>query len=143
MTEKEVAKLTREIKTVRSQIGGLSKSVAYALENEAFRKLPAYLKTHCQIEIKERLIRTLTDGKEINIFAKASHEGADVFVVGEAVMKLDDHKKMKQLSDNVKLISEKFNQPVIPLIITHFAHPDILEKARDKGVIVVQSFEWD
>ncbi len=36
----------------------------------------------------------------------------------------------------------EFDQPIVPLIITHFAHPDILKKAREQGVLIVQSFEW-
>jgi hypothetical protein len=30
----------------------------------------------------------------------------------------------------------------IPLMITHFARPQVLEKADQKGIIVVQIFEW-
>ncbi len=34
-------------------------------------------------------------------------------------------------------------QPIVPLIIAHYAVPQILENAREQGVIVVQSFEWE
>ncbi len=45
--------------------------MSYAFENEAFRKLPAFLKENYGIEIKERLIREDIGGKEINIFGIA------------------------------------------------------------------------
>ncbi len=142
-TEEEIAKLSRALGNTRSQVGGLARSMAYALENEAYRKLPDYLKTHCQLMIHDRFIRTEIVGEEINIFAKATREGEEVVIVGETVLKLDDQSKMKQLEKNVTIVRGQYNLPVIPLVVTHFARPNFLEKAREEGVIVVQTFEWD
>ncbi|MDM8548709.1 hypothetical protein QUF72_01475 [Desulfobacterales bacterium HSG2] len=141
-TEKELAQLSRSQRGTRGQVGGLSKSMAYALENEAFRHLPGYLEAHRQLKIRERFVRTFVRGEEINMFAKAERNGEDVLVVGEAVLRLDDRSKMAQLEKNTEAVKEEFGQPVVPLIITHFAHPDILWKASEQGVLVVQSFEW-
>jgi len=141
-TEQEVAELSRSLKGTKSQIGGIAKSMSYALENEAYRQLPAYLKTHYQIEITEQFIRTVISGEEINLFAKAIRDNETVLVVGEAVLRLDDRAKMGQLEKNIQVVEVTLHQPILPLIVTHFAHPAVLEKAREAGVIVVQSFEW-
>jgi len=117
--------------------------MAYALENEAYRKLPAYLKTHCQIEIHDHFIRTEISGEEINLLAKATRAGEDVVVVGETVLRLDDRSKMKQLEKNITTVREQYHLPVIPLVVTHFARATVLEKAGKEGVIVVQTFEWE
>jgi len=142
-TEKEVAKLSKSLNTMRHQIGGLSKSMAYALENEAFRKLPVYLKTRYQIQITEQFIRTLIQGEEINLFARAELNGEEILVVGESVLRLDDYSKTEQVKKNVTVVEKEYNQKVIPLIITHFAHPDISAKAKKENIIVIQSFEWE
>ncbi|MDM8551547.1 hypothetical protein QUF72_15780 [Desulfobacterales bacterium HSG2] len=142
-TEKELAQLSRSQRGTRGQVGGLSKSMAYALENEAFRKLPGYLGTHRQLNIRERFVRTFVRGEEINVFAKAERNGEEVLVVGEAVLRLDDRSKMGQLEKNVEAVRAEYGLPVVPLIITHSAHPDILGKASEHGVLVVQSFEWE
>jgi DNA repair ATPase RecN len=92
-TEKEVAKLSQSLGNTRTQVGGLSRSMAYALENEAYRKIPKYLKTHYQLDIQERVIRTLIGGEEINLFAKAKRHGEEVLIVGETVVRLDDRAK--------------------------------------------------
>ncbi len=141
-TAEDVAKLSRALNNTRGQVGGLSKSMAYALENEAFRKLPEYLKTHHHTDIQEKFIRTLIDEREINIFAMAKRNGEDVVVVGETVLKLDDQSKMQQLEEITETVKGQFDMPIIPLVITHFAHPNLIEKVREKGIIVVQSFEW-
>ena len=41
-TEEEVRKLAIGLDGTRSQVGGLSRSMAYALENEAYRNLPPH-----------------------------------------------------------------------------------------------------
>jgi len=142
-TEKEVAKLANAVVQLRHQVGGLSKSVAYALENEAFRKLPLYLETNHHIHVKQKFVRKFIGGEEINLFGMAERNGGDILIVGESVLKLDDRSKLAQLEKNVQAVKQIFSQPIFPLLITHFAHPEILEKAQEQGILVVQSFEWD
>lgn len=142
-TEQEIAKLSHGLNATRSQLGGLSKSVSYALENEAFRKLPAYLKTHHQLEITERFVRQFIGGEEINLFAKATRLGEEVLIVGETVLKLDDRSKFRKLENHIKGVQQVFSQPIVPLLITHLVHPAVLDLARARGIVVVQSFEWN
>ena len=130
-------------KSRRSQVGGLSRSMAYALENEAYRKLAGYLTAHYQLEMKEKLIRTEVADEEINIFGIASQNGEDVIIVGEVVLKLDDQSKLAKLDKKIKAVRKEYSQKIIPLMLTHFARSIIVEKAKEKGVLVVQSFQWD
>jgi len=57
-TQKAIKELATGLQNNRSDLGGLSKSFSYALENEAFRLLPEYLKKKHGIEITEKFIRT-------------------------------------------------------------------------------------
>ncbi len=141
-TEKEVAKLARGLSRLRQEVGGLSRSMAYALENEAYRHLPAFLKKHLGLELIDHLVRTYINGEEINIFGRARRNGQEVYLIGEAVLKLDDPAKLKQLWKKIQVVKEEFEGEVVPILVTHFARPDVLEKARKAGIIVVQSFEW-
>jgi predicted nuclease with TOPRIM domain len=142
-TEKEVAKLGRALNATRSQVGGLAKSVAYALENEAFRRLPAHLEARYGIKVRDRFVRTLLAGEEISLYAHAERDGEPVEIVGESVLKLDDRAKLKQLEKNLKAVGAQSDLPIVPLLITHFAHPSVLERAEKQGILVVQSFEWE
>jgi hypothetical protein len=65
-TTRELVSLSRAHDNTRAQVGGLSRSMSYALENEAYRRLPAFLKTHHQLDITQRLVRTWIHGEEIN-----------------------------------------------------------------------------
>ena len=148
-TEIEIAKLAKGLQETRGELGGLSKSMSYAFENEAFRKLPDFLKEKYGIEIKEKLIREEIGGKEINIFGKARRDGVDLFVIGESKLRLDEKrdKRIKdvfdELEEKVKAVKREYGEKeVVKILITHYATKGFLSKAKEKGIIIVQSFEW-
>ena len=145
-TETEIAKLARSLQRTRKEIGGLSRTVAYALENEAYRHLPALLKERLGLQVQERIVRTYIAGEEIKYLCpgppRARQNGKEVLLVGEAVLKLDDAAKLKQLWRKVEAVKEEIGGEVVPILVTHFAKPDVLERAEKAGIIVVQSFKW-
>ncbi len=142
-TEKEVAALARGLKETREQVGGLARSVAYALENEAYRKLPAHLASVHGIQVQDRIIRADVADEEINFFARAQKDGKIVILVGESVLRLDDASKLKSLRRKLDKVRALMADDLIPVIVTHYAKPKVLEKAREDGILVIQSFEWD
>jgi len=141
-TEEEIRKLTGSLKRTREEVGGLSRTVAYALENEAYRRLPPFLKERHGIDILDRMIRAEIRGEEMNLFARARKDGQEIVLLGEAVLRLDDLSKLRKVKKKVKLASEEFDQEIVPIIVTHFARKKVFEKAREAGFLVVQSFEW-
>jgi len=141
-TEEELRKLAIGQRRLRQEVGGLSRSVAYALENEAYRKLPSFLKERYGIEVTDRLIRFELKGEEINLFARAKRDGKDVVLVGEAVLRLDDKGKLRKILRKVELVSKEYGLEVVPLVVTHFATRRLLEEAEKAGFLVVQTFEW-
>ena len=142
-TEEEIKRLARGLVSTRTELGGLARSVSYSLENEAYRALPSYLKRHYGIEVLERFIRTEIDGEEIDIFAKAKRDGKDVLIVGETELKLSSVGKLKRLDKKVLVVKEKFaEKEIVKLFVTHYARPQIKKKAEERGIIIVQSFEW-
>lgn len=147
----EMRTLTRGLNDTRAELGGLSLSTAYALENEACRLLPAFLRREHGIEVVERLLRTEIEGEEINPFGKARRNGTEVLLVGETKLQLDECRANRQEAERVldrlveKVEAVKRAMPgieVVPLLVTHCARPTFVEHARERGVIVVQSYEW-
>jgi chromosome segregation ATPase len=145
-TEEEVRTLAQELKRTRQDLGGLSLSFSYAFENEAYRMLPQVLKKY-GLELEDKLIRKEIAGEEINFFATARKNGKTVYIVGETKLRLDDTKKrddvFKQLEKKISAVKKVYGDvQIVPLIVTHFAKESMLKKAKEKGIIVVQSFEW-
>jgi chromosome segregation ATPase len=145
-TEEEVRTLAQELKRTRQDLGGLSLSFSYALENEAYRMLPQVLKRY-GLELEDKMIRKEIAGEEINFFATAKRNGKTVYIVGETKLRLDDTKKrddvFKQLEKKISAVKKVYGDvEIVPLIVTHFAKESMLKKAKERGIIVVQSYEW-
>jgi hypothetical protein len=141
-TEITVEKLAKGLDATRTELGGLSRSVSYSLENEAYRQLPFFLKEHYNIDVTDKMVRLEMEGEEINIFAHGRRDGKDILIVGETQLKLSSVGKLRQLEKKVSLIQRHYPGDCIPLLITHFARPAVLDAAKEKGIVVVQSFEW-
>lgn len=146
-TEEEMRNLAIGLNRTREDLGGLSRSFSYAFENEAYRMLHRLLKERYAIEVKDKVIRAEVGGKEINFFGKAEMEGREIYIVGEAKVRLDDAKKrgdiFKEIEEKVRAVKEEYGDvEVASLLVTHFATKGFLKKAEEKGIMVVQSFEW-
>ncbi len=146
-TEEEMRNLAIGLNRTREDLGGLSRSFSYAFENEAYRMLHKILKERYAIEVKDKVIRAEVGGKEINFFGKAEKEGREIYIVGEAKVRLDDAKKrgdiFKGIEEKVRVVKEEYGDvEVASLLVTHFATKGFLTKAEERGIMVVQSFEW-
>ncbi|MFH0925054.1 MAG: hypothetical protein V1872_05390 [bacterium] len=149
-TSKEIQKLTMGMSDTRSEVGGLGRSMGYALENEAYRMLPNILKEKYGISLHEKLIRKELGNTEINILGKATtNQEKEVMVVGEAKLRLSikgerNSSVFTELEEKVEVLKrESPNVEVVKVLITHFATQGFLQEAKKRGVIVIQSFEWE
>ena len=140
-----------ELRQLAQELGGLSRSVSYALENEAYRQLPAYLATQYGINLTERMVRTDVGGEEINLFALGERNGKPIVIVGETKLQLDRRRGMRdalerlldQLEAKVKVVQAAHpEREVVRLLVTHYIRPSLREVATRRNVLIAQSFEW-
>jgi len=150
-TEQRLAKLTVVVQGLAMELGGLSRAVSYALENEAYRGLPRLLKERLGLEVKGRLMRTEVEGEEINIFGEAQRGDVEVLIVGEAKLQLDRGRSramervrvFEQLARKVEAVRRAYpGREVVAVLVTHYARPVFLEEAKARGIAVFQSYEW-
>lgn len=148
-TEHALQLLAQGLTDTRAELGGLSRSVSYALENEAYRALPAFLKERHGITMSERLIRAEVGGEEIDVLGSGLRDGESVLVVGEAKLRLVERGEARgetvfsSLDRKIAVVRTVYPEAtVVPMLLTHYARPGFVQAAQDRGVIVVQSFEW-
>jgi DNA repair ATPase RecN len=145
-TENELRILVKDHKETKRQVGGLSMTVGYTLEDAAYKSLPTLLKRDFGIVVKDRLKRLyLTDNKgydiEINIFAEASKNGKEIIIIGEAKSQLSK-------KDINNFIRRKLNRvvgvykEVFPILITYMTTSRDVEKyAKEKGIGLYYSYD--
>ncbi len=153
-TEEEMRALTREMRDMRKEFGGFQRTISYSFENEAYKKLPKLLKERYGIEVKEKIVRMDIEGQEVNFFAKAKKDGEEFYIVGEVQMKLDEKEEalkrrrrqrdiFEELEEKAKLVKGEYKKDVKKVLVCHFATKGFLKQSKEKGILVMQSFEWE
>ena len=146
-TEEEIAKLSNGLRETRIQLGGLSRSFSYSFENEAYRNLPQVLHQKYGYEVIEKMVRADIGGKEINFFGKALKDGKEFYIVGESKIRLDEgdwrREVFADLESKIDAVRNVYGDvSILPILVTHFATNAFIDEAAQKGIIVVQSYEW-
>ncbi len=145
-SQRQIQELTRQMVEARRELGGLGRSMGYALENEAYRMLPTFLAEKHGIQITERFVRTYIGEEEINLFGRGRRNGKEVLIVGEVKVRLEEGRRedaLEQLEEKARLVQEAYpGEELVLLLVTHHAHPSILQRAQERGILVIQSFEW-
>ncbi|MBU6361232.1 MAG: hypothetical protein WCL57_03420 [Chloroflexota bacterium] len=138
----EMQKFSQGLTATRRDLAGLSQSFAYSFENEAYRMLPALLQEKYGIQITQRFLRRNVAGREVNFFAEATQNDEKVFIIGESKTRLS-REDFEQLNDILDTVQDEYPQTrLLPLLVTHYAHPAMLAEAERRKVLVAQSFEW-
>lgn len=146
-TVEALQKLTEAHGETRTQLGGLSHTVGYILENEAYRALPALLLADHGIEMEGRLIRTyLTTDRgypvEVNIFGKGRKNGREVVVLGESKSQLSAKGIDHFIQNRLRRLEPLF-EDVLPVLVTHMiTAPDVETYAQERGIALYYSYQF-
>ena len=146
-TEEALKKLTEAHDETRKQLGGLSHTVGYVLENEAYRALPTLLAADHGIEVEDRLIRTyLTTDRgypvEVNIFGRGRRNGREVVVIGESKSQLSAKNIDHFIQGRLTRLEPLF-EDVFPILVTHMiSSPDVAAYAQERGIALYYSYQF-
>jgi len=145
-TEEALQKLIGEHAETRRQLGGLSATVGYRLEDEAFKGLPALLRRDHGLTVKERLTRKFVrDNRgeyiEVNIVGQGERDGQTYTIVGESKSQLSKKDVDTFVRKKLKRLEGVFPE-IFPVLVTYMiAQPDVEDYARQKGIAVYYSFD--
>jgi len=136
-TEQELKKLISEHRKTREQVGGLSHTVGYILEDRSYAALPHLLSKELGIEVEEikRDFIELSPNRyeELNIIGKGKKNGTSVWILGECktqLRKKDIDSFLKKLSR----IEHLFPGEKLLIIITYQTSPQVRNYVQQKGI---------
>ncbi|MBU1261789.1 hypothetical protein KKG61_01200 [bacterium] len=146
----DIKELRRDLNYTRKDLGGVTSTLGFMLENEAYRILPKLLKDRYKIEVKERFLRRsirsfgIEAEGEVNVFSHGLQQdtGKKVVIIGEAKSQLGKDDIDDLLDTVAKLKDIEKEQGRFLLVVTHYTKETVVEYAKEKGVEVIQSFEW-
>jgi hypothetical protein len=138
----------RRLENLERQMGGLSATVGYTLENTAYKALPVLLARDYAIQVQGKLTRDYVvapDGSayEVNILGTGVQNGRTVTIVGESKVQLSVQEVDRFLRRKLKPLQSLVENP-FPVLVAHMvSSPKVLPHARAKGVAVYLSYEFD
>jgi len=145
-TEEELAKLTIVVGQVQKNLGGLSDSVGFMLEDRGYKALPALLEERFGIEVQGKLIRTYLENarglrEEVNIYGKGLRDSSELVVIGESKSQLSE-KHIDRFERKLARLTPVFKVEVFPLMITYMAEPETMKRAEEENIAVFMSYEF-
>ncbi len=139
--------LVEEHRDTRRQLGGLSMSFGYHLENIAYRALPQLLADDYGLIVEGRLKRGyVTDDRgrsvEINILGTARQDERTVTIIGESKSQLSHNDIDDFFQRRVQHLTGTFPN-IFPILVTHMTSgPDVESYARQQGVALYFSYDF-
>lgn len=146
-TENELRGLIVEHKQTRKQLGGLSTTVGYGLEDKAFKALPELLKRDFELVVRGRLKRQYVKdnkGKEIelNVIGEATKNGKKVVIVGESKSQLSKNDVNQFIRKKLKRLEGVFEE-MFPVLVTYMTSgPDVERYVKEKGIALYYSYDF-
>ena len=145
-TEQRVLALIDSHALLKAQVGGLSHTVGYRLEDESYKALPKFLKDDFGIELIGKLKRDFIEiGKEkyieVNIYGEGKINDKKYIIVGEAKTQL----KKRDIDSFIKradLLKQFITQDQIRLIVTYQASPQVRKYAKEKNIKIYFSYDF-
>jgi len=144
-TEEELRELIGEHRKTREQLGNLSHTVGYVLEDRAYRGLPELLKRDFGIELIEPLRRDYIEigrdqYEEVNIIGRARKDGKEIWIIGECksqLKKVDIDEFLK----SIKRVEDFLKGEKLLIAVTYQTSPKVRRYVEEKGIKLYFSYE--
>ncbi|MDI6752580.1 MAG: chordopoxvirus fusion protein [bacterium] len=146
-TQEELRDLVEEHKKTRKHLGGLSMTVGYILEDEAFKALPALLKRDFGLILKDRLKRQyIIDNEEkyieINMLGNATKDGKEIMIIGEGKSQLSKNGVNEFIRKKLKRLEGLYDE-IFPVLVTYMtSEPDVEGYVKEKGIALYYSYDF-
>ena len=147
-TENELKRLAEALNETREQLGGISDTIGYTLENEAFKALPNLLHRDYGLVVVGRLKRGYIKDKkgrpiEVNIIGEATSNGKKVSIIGECKVRLSKKAIKEFVKRRVEAFKGRVEGEIFPVLVTHMiSEADAEDFARDNDIALYYSYDF-
>ena len=143
-TEEELRKLIIEHRKTRQELGALSHTVGYVLEDRAYEGLPYLLKRDFGIEVEE-LKREYVEispnrYEEINIIGKGKRDGTPIWILGDCKSQLKK-RDINSFLKRVSRIEHLFPGERVLITVTYQTSPQVRRYIKEKGLKLYFSYQ--
>ncbi|MEM1674091.1 MAG: hypothetical protein QXN24_07540 [Candidatus Bathyarchaeia archaeon] len=143
-TEEAIIKLTISLDALRVEVGRLSETVGFGLEDIARVVLPGWIYARLGIRVGDlRREFVEVDGREVevNLYGEGELKGEKIIIVGEVKSRIYGS-DVKEFYDNIYVpIARMAGAKVIGILFGYLIHPSAKKLSEELGLHVVASYE--
>ncbi|RZN60882.1 MAG: hypothetical protein DSO07_05050 [Thermoproteota archaeon] len=133
--------LTQRFDSLAKEVGSLSSTIGFGLEDIAKVVVPGWLYRHEGIEVELERKIIYVDGEEIdlNLYGEGVKNGKKIVVIGEAKHRIygDDVKKFHRNSEKARKV---IKGEIYKLMFGFLIHPSAEKEAEKRGIRVIASY---
>ncbi len=134
-TEEVVKKLIIEVDGLKKQVGGLSMTVGYGIEDELIPYMDDFVYNYYgikSIEVERKFLQ-YEDGKynETNIFIKGEKNKEEVYIIGECKAQ-PGKKDIDRFAKIINRVKHHYKKEVIGFMIGYIFHPEVERYCKEQ-----------
>jgi prefoldin subunit 5 len=133
--------LTQRIESLAKEVGSLSSTIGFGLEDIARVVVPGWLYRHEGIEVELERKFIYVDGEEIelNLYGEGVRNGEKIVVIGEAKHRIygDD---VRRFQSKIEKVRKVIKGEVYKLMFGFLIHPSAEKEAEKRGIRVIASY---
>ncbi|MEM3955730.1 MAG: hypothetical protein QW424_03140 [Candidatus Bathyarchaeia archaeon] len=143
-TEEAIMKLIISLDALRVEVGRLSETVGFGLEDIARVVLPGWVYARLGIRVSDLRREFIeVDGREVevNLYGEGELKGEKIIIVGEVKSRIYGS-DVKEFYDNIYVpIARMAEAKVIGILFGYLIHPSAKKLSEELGLHVVVSYE--
>lgn len=131
------------LQNLTKQIGGLSETVGFGLEDIARIVLPGYLERHYKIQMDEferKFFKIDKEEIEINLYAEGKWNGRTITILGESKSRIYA-KEVERFENTVSKLSAHINGEIFKVMFGYVIHPSASILAEKYKIVLVASYQ--
>ena len=137
------ARTERAVGNMAKEIGGLSATIGFGLEDICRVVLPGYLERHYNVyvsELNRKFFRVNKTDVEINFYGEGRKNGKKVVILGEAKSRIYEG-EVKKFLQQISKVTPQIEHEILKVMFGYLIHPTAVELAKKEGVILVASYQ--
>lgn len=119
---------------MQKEIGGLSNTIGYELEDSLYPLLTKVLKEDIRVVIEGDLKRTFIqhdeEEDEVNIYGQGKLNGRKVYIVGESKAQIGKG-DIRDFVRMLKRLSRHIREEILPILVCYSVHPKLEAYIRE------------
>jgi hypothetical protein len=143
-TEDAIKKLTIKLEDMSDELGGISNTIGYGLEDKVYSVLKKVIKEDFNIDVnklyRKNIVYSTNKFDEINIYGEGIIDGEKIYIIGECKAQFGPNDVSKYLN-LLKRVEKHLVHKVTPLTVAYQYHPLAEQKLQEEKIRYYWSYE--